>query len=265
MMNIFRTKTILGLTCALLLAAQPVSSTLAAGVEANVMALNPGDTIPLTIIPKGVYLRASNDPAGAIWDRVPEYQVQLLPAPPVHASVQLRQDGDNTPMPLYFSVVSDRERLYIKLRWVDGSENTLTRADKFRDGTAVQFALNGGAATSFMMGSSDMPVNIWYWKSDEDSVQNLAAGGFGSTTLLPQQPVSASSLYTPARLPEDSQWTVVMSRPLNAEGEYMATFEAGTVQPLSFAVWQGADKQRDGHKRVTMGWVNVDLKPLLDS
>ncbi|MEZ5593321.1 MAG: hypothetical protein R3F53_22460 [Gammaproteobacteria bacterium] len=45
----------------------------------------------------------------------------------------------------------------------------------------------------------------------------------------------------------------------------MATFEAGTVQPLSFAVWQGADKQRDSHKRVTMGWVNVDLKPLLDS
>ncbi|MGB5831398.1 MAG: ethylbenzene dehydrogenase-related protein [Thiohalocapsa sp.] len=233
--------------------------------DPNALEVKPGETIPLAIVPAQVSLRVSDDPQDMLWERVPEYQVQLLPAPSVHDSVKLRQAQAGPSIPLYFSVASDRKRLYIKLRWVDQTRDQETLTDRFRDGAAVQMALKAGDATSYMMGSADMPVNIWYWRSDSDRAENLGVGGFGSTTTLPVQPVSVQSHYHTARMPQDNQWTLVMSRPLEQEGEYTARFEPGSVQPLAFAVWQGADQQRDGLKRTSPGWINVDLSPLKGS
>ena len=59
-------------------------------VEANVKQLNAGDTVSVSKIPDGVYLRKVNDPDDTIWERLPEFRVRLNPAPPVHESVELR-------------------------------------------------------------------------------------------------------------------------------------------------------------------------------
>jgi DMSO reductase family type II enzyme heme b subunit len=230
--------------------------------EVNAAEVKAGDTIPLAIVPAGVFLRVPNDPQDILWERVPEYRVEIVPAPPVHASVKLREAHGGPPMPLYFSVVSDGQRLYVKLRWVDSTRDQETLTNRFRDGAAVEFALTGGDATSYMMGSAEQPVNIWYWRSDSERAENLGAGGFGSATALASQPVSVRSHYETARRDEDNQWTLVMSRPLVSEGDYTARFAPGAVQPLAFAVWQGADKQRDGLKRTSPGWIKLDLSPL---
>lgn len=79
--------------------------------EANVLDLPVGETIPVTVIPRGVHLRVDNDPIDDLWERVPEYQVWLTPAPVWHPSVGLRQEPGGTGMPLYFSAVSDGARL----------------------------------------------------------------------------------------------------------------------------------------------------------
>lgn len=248
--------------CAAGLASISSASLHAANEDANVLALAQGDTVPITIIPAGVFLRVTDDPVDEIWKRVPEYQVGLEPAPPVHASVVLRQTGDAEPVALFFSIVSDRTRLYVKLRWVDPTPDVETTANRFRDGAAVQFALSGGEATTHMMGSPENPVNIWYWRSDDHRAENLAAGGFGSTTLLDEQSVTANAAYGSEISTETNEWTVVLSRPLNGDGEYLADFSAGTIQPLAFAVWDGAEGQRDGHKRASTGWIKVDLAAL---
>jgi len=248
--------------CAAGLAAISVNSLHAANEDANVPMLAPGDTVPLTIIPAGVFLRVGDDPVDEIWERVPEYQVGLEPAPPVHASVVLRQSGNAGPAPLFFSIISDRTRLYVKLRWVDLTPDVETTANRFRDGAAVQFALGGGEATTHMMGSPENPVNIWYWRSDHHKAENLAAGGFGSTTLLDEQIVTAKAAYGSADSTTTTEWTVVLSRPLSGDGEYLAKFTPDAVQPLAFAVWDGAEGQRDGHKRASTGWIKVDLGPL---
>ncbi len=229
----------------------------------HVLALAPGDTVPVAIVPAGVFLRVVNDPADEIWERVPEYGVQLTAAPAVHPSVALRQDaGATEPLPLYFSVVSDRDRLYFKLRWVDASRDVETRSNRFRDGAAVQFALTDPESTSYIMGAPDNPVNIWYWRSDRNDAENLAAGGFGSTTLLPEQMVSARAAYGTGRQDGANEWTLVMSRPLSASGEHTAAFEPGNTQAVAFAVWNGSEQQRDGHKRASTGWIHVDLAAL---
>lgn len=48
-----------------------------------------------------------------------------------------------------------------------------------------------------------------------------------------------------------------MSRPIKSEGEHDVNFERETV-PMGFAVWQGNDEERDGNKRVTHTWINLE-------
>ncbi len=234
----------------------------AGAADPNALAVEPGGTIPLTVFPSRVFLRVANDPREILWERVPEYQVELVAAPVVHHSVELRKASAGAPMPLYFSVASDGERLYVKLRWRDATRDRVTGMDHARDGAAVQFAMRPGEQTSHMMGAPNRPVNIWYWHPDGDRAENLGAGGFGSATTLPEQPVSARSHYGTARVADDNQWTVVLSRPLAAGGEHDARFEPGMVHAMAFAVWQGDLDQRDGLKRTTQGWINVDFSPL---
>lgn len=237
--------------------------TSAAETDPTAMPVKPGETIPVTVIPHKVFLRVPNDPQEILWERVPEYQVELVPAPFVHPSTELRRANAGAPIPLFFSVASDRERLYVKLRWLDSTPDKETLSDQTRDGAAVQFALNPEVRTSHMMGTPNLPVNIWYWRSDSDQAENLGAGGFGSSTELEVQPVSAQSQYRTARLSRDNQWILVMSRPLQALGEHTVQFKPDVVQPLAFAVWEGSAGQRDGLKRTTPGWINIDLSPLL--
>lgn len=230
----------------------------------NILEVKPGETVKVTKIPGAIYLRSQNDPDDLIWDRVPTYRTHLLPAPPVHQSVNLRfAEGATRGKHLYFQVARTDERFYIRLRWKDSTEDRGTTVDDFRDGVAVQYALKD-ADTSYMMGTgTDKPVNIWYWRADQPQVENLAAGGYGSTTTLEQQTVSGAGAYVPEQIALDSEWHVVMSRPLKAVDKYDVNFERKTTVPMGFALWQGSDKERDGNKRVTHTWILLDTS--LDS
>ncbi len=226
----------------------------------NIQELKPGDTVKVSRLPGSIYLRSQNDPDDIIWDRIPTYSTHLLPAPPVHQSVALRFDeGSTRGKYLYFQVARTDERFYIRMRWKDASEDRGSTVDDFRDGVAVQYALKD-VDTSYMMGTGkDQPVNIWYWRADEERIENLAAGGFGSTTALEQQTVAGSSAYVPQRIKQDSEWHVVMSRPLKASDKYDVNFERAVV-PMGFALWQGSDNERDGNKRVTHTWILLDAR-----
>ncbi|MBR9828870.1 MAG: dimethylsulfide dehydrogenase [Oceanospirillales bacterium] len=224
----------------------------------NATDIKPGDTVKVSTVPGTIYLRTQNDPDDLLWDRLPLYRIELMPAPPVHTSVILRMDPTaTTPKHLYFQVARSDERFYMRLRWKDATENRATTVDQFRDGAAVQYALKG-AETSFMMGTGpDNPVNIWYWRADRDDAESLAAGGFGSTTHLPEQTVSGASAYIREEIAQDSEWHVVMSRPLKVEGEHQVDLNRAAV-PVIFALWQGADEQRDGDKRISQNWIMLD-------
>ena len=227
-------------------------------VEANVKALEPGDEVAVSRIPDGVYLRSANDPDDVIWKQLPEYRTRLAPAPPVHESVALRLDEDAPGMEVFFSLARTSERFYVRLRWRDETRDAATTHDRFRDGAAVQFAI-GDEETSYIMGTApDAPVNIWYWRSDANLVEDLAAGGPGSTTRLDTQPVSGDSRYLSGEKPAANQWVVVMSRPIATAGEHQVSFDRAQV-PIAFALWQGKDGQRDGHKSVSEDWILVNL------
>ncbi|PSF12216.1 dimethylsulfide dehydrogenase [Marinobacter fuscus] len=224
----------------------------------NVTEVNPGDTVKVARIPDNIYLRTQDDPDDLIWDRLPVYRTGLTTAPPVHPSVMLRFDPtDMEAKHLYFQVAKSKDRFYIRLRWKDASEDRSTTVDQFRDGVAVQYAI-AGPETSYMMGSGpDNPVNIWYWRSDQEQIENLAAGGFGSTTHLPEQTVTGASEYFPEEIAQDSEWHVVMSRLIDEDGEHQVDLSRDTI-PVVFALWEGHHNERDGNKKVTHNWIMLD-------
>lgn len=227
-------------------------------VEANVRLIEPRESVPVSRIPDGVYLRSTNDPDDVIWERLPEYKVLLSDAPPVHESVMLRTAEEPAEQVVYVKLARTSERFYVRLRWRDATRDTETVLGRYRDGAAVQFAI-GDEQTSYIMGTGpDEPVNIWYWRSDLDEVQSLAAGGAGSTTMLDEQPVTGDSLYHAQPGDAASEWLVVMSRPIEAVGDYQVSFDRAQV-PMAFALWQGSENHRDGLKRVSQDWIMVDL------
>ena len=226
--------------------------------DPTVQDVHAGDTIPASRIPDNIYLRDVNAPDDIVWDRIPAYRTFVTVAPPVHPSTKLRFDPAQG-QHLYFQVARTSKRFYVRMRWHDDSQNDKSTVDAFADGAAIQFALNGND-TNYMMGSGpEKPVNIWYWRADDDAVDNLAAGGFGSTSILPQQPVTGKAAF---RLLEnrDTEWHLVMSREIDSEGDHLVGLKEGRV-PIAFALWQGAEHQRDGNKRVSHNWILVDVAP----
>lgn len=227
--------------------------------DPTVREVQAGETVYATQLPERIYLRDANDPDDIIWARVPAYRTMLSAAPPVHASTALRFEPKEG-VHLYFQLARTSERLYVRLRWKDATQNRTSSVDAFSDGAAVQWALNG-VDTSYMMGSGPQePVNIWYWRADHEAVENLAAGGFGSTTPLPEQSVTGKALYRTQRKDRDNEWHVVMSRKLDSGGEHQANLQKG-VLPMAFALWQGEESQRDGNKRVSHGWILLNVRP----
>lgn len=214
--------------------------------DTPVRALEAGGTVNLLQKPNADF----STPDGPAWRDAQEYSMDLNLAPPVHPSINLRYDPAAPAMPVKLRAASDGQTLYLRLRWTDTTKNIATARDEFADGIAVQFALEGGDATSYMMGAATTPVNIWYWKAGADQPQNLAAGGFGSTTQLDLGQLTASTTY------KAGEWIVVFSRPLSQEGKHQADLNSDSPL-IALALWQGDKQHRDGLKHVSDGWVTL--------
>ncbi|MEE8400576.1 MAG: ethylbenzene dehydrogenase-related protein [Candidatus Hydrothermarchaeaceae archaeon] len=76
-------------------------------------------------------------------------------------------------------------------------------------------------------------------------IENLVAGGFGTLTTSNIQNVQGKGIYS------DGKWKVVFSRDINTEDEEVARFTPNKFQPIAFAVWNGAEGDRDGMKSVS--------------
>lgn len=260
--HLFKKLTTLGVVLTLATSPLALAAMTASEADPTIIEVFTGDTIHVARLPDNIYLRDVNDPDDIIWSRIPAYRIGLNAAPPVHASTQLRFDPTDAGQ-IYFQLARTTERFYVRLRWNDSTQDLTDTVDTFSDSAAIQFALNGDD-TSFMMGTGpDKPVNIWYWRASGNEVQNLAAGGYGSTTHLPDQTVTGKAIYHTDQNDQNNQWHLVMSRKLDSPGEYQAALQNGTV-PVSFALWQGDKGQRDGNKRVNMGWILVDVQPKSD-
>ena len=147
----------------------------------------------------------------------------------------------------------------------------------------------GDAPAFFCMGQLDHYINIWHWKADwqsdidrrasrtgdkdkggsseprrfeviprrASSVEDLIGGGFSTlTTKEKQGRVQGKATW------KDGTWHVVMRRPLSSEEqENEAKLAPGRIQTVSFAVWNGENKERNGQKAIAP-WFQLSLDPV---
>ncbi|MEQ1655672.1 MAG: ethylbenzene dehydrogenase-related protein [Nitrospira sp.] len=172
------------------------------------------------------------------------------------------------------------------LEWQDNTKNDRLTPGTFRDGVAIGLPL-GDAPAFFCMGQLDHYINIWHWKADwqsdidrraaktsekskdgvrtfeviprrVSSVEDLIGGGFSTlTTKEKQGRVQGKATW------KDGVWHVVMRRPLvSEEQENEAKLVPGRVQTVSFAVWNGENKERNGQKAVAP-WFQLVIDPIV--
>ena len=173
------------------------------------------------------------------------------------------------------------------LEWQDNTRNDRLTPGTFRDGVALGLPL-GDAPAFFCMGQLDHYINIWHWKADwqsdidrraarttekekgsgeprrfeviprrASSVEDLIGGGFSTlTTKEKQGRVQGRATW------KDGMWRVVMRRPLSSEEqENEAKLIPGRIQTVSFAVWNGENKERNGQKAIAP-WFQLSLDPV---
>jgi mono/diheme cytochrome c family protein len=84
---------------------------------------------------------------------------------------------------------------------------------------------------------------------------SLGAKGFGSLTMRPRvsQLVSATAKW------QDGRWTVVLRRPLEVSPDAGLTLAVGDRLSIAFAIWDGAARDRNGQKLVSI-WHDLRLE-----
>jgi hypothetical protein len=171
------------------------------------------------------------------------------------------------------------------LEWQDNTKNDRLTPGTFRDGVAIGLPL-GDAPAFFCMGQLDHYINIWHWKADwqsdidrraarqsekkeggvrtfeviprrVSSVEDLIGGGFSTLTTKEKQGRVQGKAYW-----KDGVWHVMMRRPLaSEEQENEAKLIPGRIQTVSFAVWNGENKERNGQKAVAP-WFQLSIDPV---
>ena len=171
------------------------------------------------------------------------------------------------------------------LEWQDNTKNDRLTPGTFRDGVAIGFPL-GDAPAFFCMGQLDHYINIWHWKADwqsdidrraarapekkeggvrtfeviprrVSSVEDLIGGGFSTLTTKDKQGRVQGQAFW-----KDGVWRVMMRRSLlSEEQENEATLVPGRIQTVSFAVWNGENKERNGQKAVAP-WFQLRIDPV---
>jgi hypothetical protein len=204
--------------------------------------------------PAGQTLNATSLPApaeallngSASWDQAPAHRISLNRTPPLY-------DTDE-PASLEIPVLDVRVaraggKVLVQMSWVDPTHDSASLPevpntppetrfrklptevdDRFFDAAAVMFPTKPRAVTpSLQMGDTDDPVQIYYWSAARGPMLMEAAGR--GTTRRTGASFAAHAAY------EKGRWTLAFELP---------DLPAGT--PLSFALWNGSQKDRDGRK-----------------
>ncbi len=225
----------------------------------------------------------ASTPDAAEWSALEGNTISLLEQviiPPV---------GGGSVKTLQVKAMHDGKWLAVRFEWQDASEDLAVGVEKFRDAVAVGFPTKASSTPpSPFMGDAANPVTIWQWTANRDAdakgkgefdknypktdgvwyfpqdkeasakvkgwrdaapVQAYEAKGFGTLAKTANGSLQGSGVYS------DGKWSVVMKRKLNE----VPNFKPGTSSQMIFAVWDGAQREVNGKKSVTMTWMPLVL------
>ncbi|WP_440991612.1 ethylbenzene dehydrogenase-related protein [Haloarchaeobius baliensis] len=186
---------------------------------------------------------------GEAWDRAPAATVPLS-----SAGANVPGGDDTSVTEASVAVVRTEETLHVRVSWADPSRNVSNEEIRsFADAVAVQFPANASNRPPIAMGSTDNPVNVWYW-SGANASEELLAGGPGTTTQFPDSTMTTNATY------RDGRWTVTFSRALDGTSANRTTVPTDEDLDVAIAVWNGGNMERSGQKAASE-WYYLALGP----
>lgn len=186
--------------------------------------------------------------------------------------------------------VHDNKTIAIRMAWIDSTrDDQVNQTDQFEDMAAIQ--LYRGQPEPFLgMGADGAVPDLWLWRaswqrpkeeraaydtypqlpdfttaraaqnpnSHADQAQtagNLVAKGAGSLTFRPKpsQSVLARSTWS------NRQWVVEFRRPLQVPVDVGVPLASGVTASVAFAVWDGAFRDRNGQKQISI-WHDLKVE-----
>ncbi|HBO83837.1 MAG TPA: hypothetical protein DD641_02420 [Deltaproteobacteria bacterium] len=191
----------------------------------------------------------------SIWQKVNPIVIPLSSQIVAHPMASLLPAGKSLVREITVRSINNGKVIAFLLEWEDATDNSSPEGiDTFRDAAALQFPVRTSARSEdtpyFAMGEKGRMVNIWQWRSDArvrgtPPVEDLMAEGFGTLTYQTSQDVRGIGLWLEGR------WEVVLLRMMRTLDENDVEFENKGLFPIAFAVWNGANKERDGQKSIS--------------
>ncbi|WP_380680427.1 ethylbenzene dehydrogenase-related protein [Salinigranum sp. GCM10025319] len=217
-----------------------------AAASPALVASRPANEIPIEDVSGGA---SPAEPTAERWDTVPAVTVPLSSAPsglPNAESVSVER--------LTVQAARTDGHLYLRLSWTDPTaDRNSTTPRAFADAVAVQLPVNTSVRPAIAMGSTRNRVNVWYWSADTGT-EELLAGGVGTTTEFAETTVRTRTSH------DDGRWTVVLARELRPDGANRTTIRGEHDVDVAFAVWNGSNMERSGHKSVSE-WYHLPFGP----
>lgn len=155
-------------------------------------------------------------------------------------------------------IAHNGSRLSILVSWENEAKNDeIEDLDQFIDGVAVMFPFTD-YASPMTMGDQENPVNAWMWRADKQEPYDVLAYGFGTSQRRPGKDLglSVGSLY------ENGRWHVVFQRALRSSlmSHKQVNFAPNKLSGVSFAVWDGGNKDRSAQKSFSGQWEPLELE-----
>lgn len=245
--------------------------------------------MPSEIVAAYVAQEIPADPKASVWRRAQAVTIPLTP------QIVIAPRGGGAVTELSVSAVHDGRQLAMRFEWVDTTPNREVGVDRYRDAVAVGFPTRESETLpSPFMGDPENPINIWQWTADFDAnargqgafsesyphtegvwyfpqdyavtrdvvawrgfepVIELTATGFGTLERKVAQNVLGLGEYA------NNRWTVILRRELTTGNPEDSMFRPSEMTHVIFAVWDGAQKEVNGIKGVTMKWIPLVLQP----
>jgi DMSO reductase family type II enzyme heme b subunit len=207
----------------------------------------------------GVADAALLDPGSSIWQQGDAKTIDLVGTPaslqPTAAIRANWQDGAfGAVSQVSLKALHNGDLLAFRLQWAeadpsrDNGNNT-----RFPDGAAIAFPL-AGEPPLVTMGAPGQPINIWFWRADEEQGRQLVAEGLGSSETVDNNRVLTSHFW------QGGQYSVVIARAMANDGDIPSVqFKTGENSRFGLAIWSGSKGERAGIKSFAPAWFDLTL------
>ena len=198
------------------------------------------------------------DPTHQGWKQSEGIEVGLSPTPiGMQPTQAIRANFENKKYGLIekanVQALHDGDNVLVRITWKDAHKDDRVKDnDSFVDQMALMFPLTENG-TFITMGSMKDPVELWRWKADQETPQQIQAKGVGTTDNIKDDSLESQAVWN------NGEWQVVIKRKMVTPSENSANFNVGETQRCSVAVWAGHNQERAGIKSISMRWIPMEI------